>query len=115
MRLALCVVIGAIMMGCVSVKNEDALVPPSGLMSDFSAPLIMPREPVPCAGLKSGSGSRSVFVKEWVWSGLSADVTDMTLRDAMVDGGIKKLYFADYSQFSFLGFVTVFSVTAYGE
>lgn len=48
----------------MSVKNDNSLVPPSGLVSNFSAPLVVPRGPVPCSGLKTGHGSRSVFVKE---------------------------------------------------
>ena len=104
-----------LVVGCVSVKHRHNLVPPKGLASDFRAPLILPREQVPCTNLKVGRGSRSVYVKEWVYSGLSADVTDMALDDAMKPAGIKKLLYADYEQYSILGFVTVFTVTAYGE
>ena len=54
-------------------------------------------------------------MQEWVYSGISADVCDMALREAIANGGLKKVYFADYEQQTFLGFVTVFTVTAYGE
>ena len=37
------------------------------------------------------------------------------LREAIDDGNLKKVYFADYEQETFLGFVTLFKVTAYGE
>ena len=106
---------GAAMTGCVSVRNENALVPPSGLVSDFSAPLVMPRESVPCTGLKVGKGGKSYYVKEWLYSGLGVDVCDMALKEAIANGGINRLLFADYHQYSILGFVTVFTVTAYGE
>ena len=101
--------------GCVSVKGDRTLVPPTGLYAHFRAPLSVNREPVPCKNLKSGTGSSSVYVKEWVYSGLSADVCDMALREAIEDGNLKKVYFADYEQHTFLGFVTFFEVTAYGE
>ena len=101
--------------GCVSVKGDRTLVPPTGLYAHFRAPLSVNRETVPCDNLKSGTGSRAVYLKEWVYSGLSADVCDMALRDAIEDGGLKKVYFADYEQQTFLGFVTLFKVTAYGE
>lgn len=107
--------LAAVTCGCVSVKHASALVPPSGAFADFQAPLVVPRGPVPCEGLKVGKGSRSVYLKEWVYTGLSVDVTDMTLKQAMEDGGISHLLYADYEQYSLLGFVTLFTVTAYGR
>ena len=101
--------------GCVSVKGDRTIVPPSGFYAHFRAPLTVNREPVPCEDLKSGTSSGSVYLKEWVYSGISADVCDMALREAMENGGLKKVYFADYEQQTFLGFVTVFKVTAYGK
>ena len=101
--------------GCVSVKGDKTLVPPTGLYAHFRAPLSVNRESVPCENLKSGTGSRAVYLKEWVYSGLSADICDMALRDAIEDGKLKKVYFADYEQHTFLGFITLFTVTAYGE
>lgn len=116
MRTLLTLLVAAVLaVGCVSVKHAHNLVPPSGLASDLRAPLVLPKEPVPCTNLKVGKGSRSVYVKEWVYSGVSADVTDMALTDAVKSAGIKRLLYADYEQCSFLGFVTVFTVTAYGE
>ena len=101
--------------GCVSVKGDRTLVPPTGLYAHFRAPLSVNREPVPCTGLKSGTTSTSVYVKEWVYSGISANVCDMALQTAIKNGDLKKVYFADYEQQSFLGFITIFTVTAYGE
>ena len=101
--------------GCVSVKGERTLVPPTGLYAHFRAPLSVNRETVPCANLKSGTGSNAVYVKEWVFTGISIDVCNMALRDAIEDGGLTKVYFADYEQQTFLGFITLFKVTAYGE
>ena len=101
--------------GCVSVKGEKTLVPPTGLYAHFRAPITVNREPVPCENLKSGTGSSAVYLKEWVYTGLSADICDMALREAVEDGKLKKVYFADYEQQTFLGFVTLFKVTAYGE
>ena len=101
--------------GCVSVDADRTLVPPTGLYAHFRAPLSVNREPVPCKNLKSGTGSSSVYVKEWVYSGLSADVCDMALREAIENGKLKKVYFADYEQHTFLGFITLFKVTSYGE
>ena len=101
--------------GCVSVKGDRTLVPPSGLYAHFRAPLSVNRVPVPCENLKSGTGSSSVYLNEWVYTGLNADICNMALRDAIENGNLKKVYFADYEQHTFLGFVTFFEVTAYGE
>ncbi len=101
--------------GCVSVKGDKTLVPPTGLYAHFRAPLSVNRETVPCDNLKSGTGSRSVYLKEWVYTGLSAEACDMALREAIENGKLEKVYFADYEQQTFLGFVTIFKVTAYGE
>ena len=101
--------------GCVSVKGDRTLVPPTGLYAHFRAPLSVNRESIPCDNLKSGTGSRSVYLKEWVYTGLSAEICDMALREAIENGKLKKVYFADYEQETFLGFVTLFKVTAYGE
>ena len=111
--LAVAALLGAC--GCVSVKGDKTLVPPTGLYAHFRAPLAVSRESVPCANLKSGTGSKAVYVKEWVYTGLSAEVCNMALRDAIEDGKLTKVYFADYEQQTFLGFVTLFKVTAYGE
>ena len=69
----------------------------------------------PCDHLKKGTGTFSVHVKEWVWSGASGGACQMALQDAIQNGGLTKVYFADYKQYSFFGFVTFFTVTAYGE
>ena len=101
--------------GCVSVKGDKTLVPPTGLYAHFRAPITVNRESVPCDNLKTGTGSRTVYLKEWAYTGLSADICDMALREAIEDGKLEKVYFADYEQQTFLGFVTLFKVTAYGE
>ena len=101
--------------GCVSVKGDKTLVPPTGLYAHFRAPLAVNREPVPCENLKRGTGSSSVYLNEWVYTGLNADICNMALRDAIENGNLKKVYFADYEQHTFLGFVSFFEVTAYGE
>ena len=107
--------LAAALCGCVSVKSDHGLVPPSGAITDFRAPLVVPRGPVSCENLKVGKGSRSVYLKEWVYTGISVDVTDMLLEQAARSAGITRICFADYEQYSILGFVTVFTVTVYGE
>lgn len=103
--------------GCVSIKNDTGFTPPVALCSHFRATVGCPRDSVPCgaAVAKIGRADGSVMVKEWVYSGISADVVDMALREAIANGGIRKLHYADYEQTSYLGFVTTFNLVAYGE
>lgn len=107
--------VGLLVGGCVSVSGDKAFVPPSGLYADFQAPLTVSSTAFPCDHLKSGKGARAFYLKEWVWSGASGGACNMALEEAIRNGGLKKVYFADYSQYSLFGFVTFFTVTAYGE
>jgi len=102
--------------GCVSVSSKETVVPPSGLFADFSAPLTPITEPIPCTNLKTGTATKNLYVWAWpLFFPLSVSVCDMALQSAIENGGLEKVYFADYKQYSFLGLVTKFTVTAYGE
>ena len=105
----------ALATGCVTVKNDAGLQPPSALCSNLRATVGCPKGPVCCPCPKQGKTDATVRLKEWVFTGISADVVDMALQEAVRDGKLKKVAYADYDQVSILGFVTVFSLTAYGE
>ena len=106
---------GALLAGCVSVENQNGLTPPSALCSKVKGTIGVPKDPVPVGGLKTARTSASLHLHEWVFSGASAGLIDMALQNALSNGELKKVYYADYEQVSILGFVTVFNVTAYGE
>ena len=117
-RMLLCVPLLAVLCcGCVSVSSKESLVPPPGLFADFSAPLTPIVEPVPCTNLKRGTASQNLYVWAWplIFFPFNAYFGDMALQNAIEDGGLTKVYFADYHQDSFFGLVTRFTVTAYGE
>ena len=101
--------------GCVSVKNDNSIVPPPALISVVKAPLTMPNGPIPCHGLKCGVASGSFYIYEYIFTDLSVTIWTATLEKAMRDGGISKLHYADYEMLSILGYVTTFKVSAYGE
>ena len=114
--LLLAPLLAALCCGCVSVASQRTVVPPPGAFADFSAPLTPIAEPVPCTDLKVGTASENLYVWAWPLAGvLDASFCDMALQRAMENGGLTKVYFADYHQNSFLGLVTKFTVTAYGE
>ena len=116
-KLAVAIALAAVALitGCVSVKNQNGLTPPSALCSKIRGTIGVPRESVPVEHLKFARTSASFHLHEWVFSGVSAGLIDMALQNALSTGELKKVYYADYEQVSILGFVTVFNVTAYGE
>ena len=108
-------VASAMLTGCVVVDNRGGLIPPSALCSAIKGTVGVPSEPVPVGSLKSARTNVAVHLQEWAVTGASAGLIDMALQSALSNGGLKKVYYADYEQISILGFVTVFNVTAYGE
>ena len=63
MRLVLLfAVLAALFGGCVSVKNDRAIVPPPALISEVTAPLTIPVESTSCANLKKGTASGSLYI-----------------------------------------------------
>lgn len=114
-RIGVLLVLAIALGGCVSVRNDSSLVPPTALCTNFRAPITMPRGSVDLVGLKVGECGGAWHLKEWVFSGVSAGSCDMLLKEAAQNGGISEILFADYEQISFLGFITCFRVTAYGR
>ena len=101
-RLFLPIALALLACGCVSVKN-GTIVPPSGLCSDISAPLTEFKAPLDLAGLKKGTATDNVFIRDWLFTGISASLWKTTLKEDMLSAGIAKLHY------------TEFTVTAYGE
>ena len=101
--------------GCVSVRNADGLVPPPALCSSVTGTVGVPRGPVEMDKLKEGRTSVAVHLHEWFFTGASASLLEMSLREAARKGGLKEVRYADYEQLSILGFVTIFSLVAYGD
>ena len=117
-RLLLCApLLAALCCGCVSVSSKETVVPPSGLFADFSAPLTPITEPVPCENLKTGTATENLYFWAWplVYVPFDATFCEMALQTAIENGGLTKVYFADYHQNSFFGLLTEFTVTVYGE
>ena len=81
----------------------------------MTAPLTIPVEPISCANLKKGTVSESLYIYEYLFTGISATVWTSTIEKAMRKGGLKKLHYAEYHMTSILGYITTFTVTAYGE
>jgi len=105
----------ALLSGCVSIGNRNGINPPSALCAHVRGSVGIPRGPVSVGGPKRGESGSAVHVKEWFFSGASANVTDMALKAAAESGGIRRIDYADYELTSYLGFVTVFNLVAYGE
>lgn len=111
---ALALAAGALLTGCVSVQNRAGITPPSALCSNVRGTVGVPKGPVP-VGVKSAKTGCTVHLREWLFTGLSAGMVDMAIQSAVRNSGLKKVYYADYEQVSYLGFVSVFNITVYGE
>lgn len=107
--------LAGLLAGCVSVRNENSLVPPSALCTSFRAPITMPRESIDLVGLKIGESGGAWHFKEWIFTGASGGYCNVLLEEAAANGGIREIVFADYEQTSVLGFFTRYKVTAYGR
>lgn len=114
-RFLACIAIAISFCGCVSVKNDRSIVPPPAFISFVKAPLTVPSEPVSCGSLKRGEAADSIYVWEYLYTRITVTVWNSTLEKAMRNGGLTKLHYADYTMESYLGYVTIFTVTAYGE
>ena len=112
---AIALAVGALLAGCVSVENQNGLTPPSALCSKITGTIGVPKGSVPVGKLKTARTSVSLHLHEWLFSGASAGLIDMSLQNALSNGKLEKVYYADYEQISLFGFVTVFNMTAYGE
>jgi hypothetical protein len=114
-RFLACIIIVTSFCGCVSVKNERSIVPPPALISVVRAPLTAPAESIGCENLKRGVAADSFYIWEYLLTGINATVWAATLDKAMQSGKLSKLHYADYEMTSILGYITIFTVTAYGE
>ena len=112
---ALALVAGALLAGCVSVENRNGITPPSALCSNVRGTIGTPKGPVAVGDLKSARTGATVHLREWVFTGVSAGLVDMAVQSAVEKSGLKKVSYVDYEQVSYLGFVSVFNITVYGE
>jgi len=101
--------------GCVSIRNDNGVNPPKAFCSHVRGSMGVPRHSVSVDGPKKGESGTAVHVNEWVFTGISANVTDMALASAVKNGGLTRVDYVDYELTSYLGFVTVFNLVAYGE
>jgi len=96
-------------------RNDNGVNPPLAFCSHVKGTVGVPKGSVSVAGPKRGESGSGVHVQDWVFTGISADVTDMAVRTAAKNGGLRRIDYADYELTSILGFVTVFNLVAYGE
>lgn len=109
LAVAVALVAGGLLSGCVSVDNRGGLNMPPAFCSNIKGTVGVPKGPVSVYGAKTARTSASVHLHEWVFSGVSAGLIDMTLQNALSNGELRKVYYADYEQVSLFGFVTVFN------
>ena len=95
--------------GCVSWRAP--VVPPAGLLfTQYRAPLTPEVSGVPVAKKVGTHSTRYVgyFLYSFAWDDASIDA-------AAKEGGLSKVYYADYEVLNVLGVYAEFTVRAYGE
>lgn len=95
----------------------DAPVVPYSRMSAITylrAPLTTDFNNTP-VGLKKGTASGVIYFREPFLTNLSFAAGDATIEEAAKNGGLKKVYYADYEYLNILGIYAKFTVNAYGE
>ena len=98
--------------GCASLKDDSSVVMPGYLINVTKGPLTGNlRNGIAAEELKKGKASEVLFF-QWYIPWVSAG--NETLREAMEDGGITELHYADYSMVYCL-VIAFFNVTAYGK
>jgi len=98
--------------GCVSLKDDSSVVMPGYLVNVTKGPLTGNlRNGIVTEELKKGKASEVLFF-QWYIPWVSAGKE--TLLEAMEDGGITELHYADYSVTHCL-IIAFFNVTAYGK
>ena len=98
--------------GCVSFKDDSSVVMPGCLVNVTKGPLTGNlRKGIVAEELKNGKASEVIFFQWYIpW----ASAGNETLKEAMEDGGITELHYADYSVTHCL-IIAFFNVTAYGK
>lgn len=103
--------------GCGSIK-APVIVPQGFIYQHTLAPLTVNYHATKARPVKSSSATAGFIlipINLLVCPPSFSYMTDKTLHQALQDGGIKTLSYADYESFSILGIYRQFTVYAYGE
>ena len=87
------------------------------IYSDYKAPLTTDFNATPASSLKTGKASTSyLFIPLIVIPlGLDFAFNKASIEEAARNGGIKKVYYADYEFLNVLGIYSSYTTIAYGE
>ena len=116
MRLTRCLLAAAMVVllagGCVNWRAP--IVPPAGLLfTNYRAPMTAEVSGAP-VGTKVGTHSTGFF-HDFLLTGGSFAWDDASIEKAAANGGLSKVYYADYEVLNILGVYAQFTVRAYGE
>ncbi len=107
--------VAALCAGCAGgVMVRTPVVPPvGGILTMYKAPLTTNVEAAP-VGLKKGV-AWTLYVREPFITNASVAWKDASLEAAAKQGGISRIYYADYELFQVLGVFAQFTTIVYGE
>lgn len=90
--------------------------PPGGIYQNIKAPLTVDFEHTPATAPKSGSATVThIAAPFYPMLSVSFMEAGSTLTEACKNGGLSKVYYADYEVFNVFNVYTRFTVRAYGE
>jgi len=90
------------------------VIPPQGILfSQVTAPLSLDFDETPVCAKHGEATSR--FFHEPLFTQLEFAWDKALLADAARNGGLSKVYYADYTHTNILGIYSTFTVRAYGE
>ena len=109
--LALCLIVG-MFAGCIAW--EAPVQPPrGGLITIYSAPLSIEGCHIPVGG-KEGTAS-TMYFRDILITGLGFAWDDASIEEAARNGGISKIYYADYEITEILGMFGKLTTKVHGE
>jgi len=115
MRTIRCLSVAAVLLAFGGCTHWQAPVrPPVGLLfTRYRAPLTADVTGVPAAG-REGTAS-TLFVQDIILTGQGLAWDDASIATAAREGGLTKVYYADYEVLAVLGVFGEFTVRVYGE
>lgn len=107
----------ALLLGGCAAAYRSPVKPPTGfIFANIKAPLTHDFNNTPSdASLIKYSESKTMYVHDWLLTGISIAWDDVDVAAAAHRGGIGKVSYADYEFMNVLGFYANFKLHVYGE
>ena len=89
--------------------------PHAGLVTMYSAPLTTNFSNTPVPAKRRVGAASTMYIRDIFFTGLDVAFDDASIQKAAKNGGLSKIYYADYEAKSVLGVFGMFTTKVYGE